>query len=144
LNIIAVRIRQTAHEDKKKQFDSIIGYLDKNKFEHLILAGDFNHGAVWNEYDDSVKYEDDRQYYNYQYMRREFVNHSYNVNTPGFGEYPIKKYSWLLEGSNGYKDTRIKLDHLITTKEFNVNESELDYEWTNHSDHAMLLATIEG
>ena len=135
LNVIGVRIRQTSYEDRAKQLEAVYSYISENKLDNLVLAGDFNHGAVRRNGDYKGLL---REKYNYQLLRKRFDG--YKFLTPQYGVYPIKdnQYSWLQKGTNGYADIPIKEDNIILSSNINHNETTLKYEWTNFSDHALI------
>lgn len=156
--IIGTRIRDDSFKNKREQFENLLKQVKSiGEGGAVIIAGDFNHGAIKNESDENYNYEGSvREDYNYQLIRKLFIDINYATYTPDYGTYG-RKFSWVMENPA----IKIKEDHVITR---NVKVTNEDYLWDFVSqnngygnlkaadykthlkglpDHAILVADIE-
>lgn len=152
--------------DRGKQLRDLVDYtkLIKNKFNSIIIAGDFNHGQIREEYNDDFLYKDYLQEpCNYQKMKRMFKEIDCKVCTPEGSNKNV--FSWvgkISDKKNGKNNLYyIKEDHLIISN--NLSKKTINYEWdyvgnqnsyadlsmydyksevSGLPDHAKLVATI--
>lgn len=152
--------------DRGEQLSDLVAYtkLIKNKFDSIIIAGDFNHGQIREEYNDDFLYKGYLQEpCNYQKIKRMFKEIDCKVCTPEGNNKNV--FSWV--GKINDKKNRInnlyyiKEDHLIISK--NLLNNTINYEWdyvgnqnsyadlnmydyksevSGLPDHAKLVATI--
>lgn len=157
--VMGVRIRQDSFKNRRKQFELLLDQVKSiKKDDYIIIAGDFNHGAI--KYESDLEYDykgNDREYYSYQMIFREFMDINCEMHTPDKGRYG-HKFSWVMKEPM----IKIKEDHLITRG--NMILSESDYKWDfltcgngykylkpedykdvkcGYPDHAILIATVE-
>ena len=145
--------------DRGKQLKELVAYTKqiKSKFDSVIIAGDFNHGKIREEYNDNFLYKGYLQEpCNYQKIKMIFKEVDCQVCTPKENE----TFSWVGKvGEN--KNYYIKEDHIIISN--NIIQNTISYEWdfvnnkngyvdlksddyksefSGMPDHAKLFATI--
>ncbi|WP_300383677.1 hypothetical protein [Clostridium sp.] len=152
--------------DRGKQLNDLVDYtkLIKNNFDSIIIAGDFNHGQIREEYNDDFLYKDYLQEpCSYQKMKKMFKEIECKVYTPEGNNRSV--FSWVGKATDKKNGTNnfyyIKEDHLIISN--NLSKNTINYEWdyvnnegryadlnmydyksqvSGLPDHAKLLATI--
>lgn len=145
--------------DRGKQLKELASYTKeiKNKFDSVIIAGDFNHGQIREEYNDDFLYKDYLQEpCNYQKIKRIFKEIDCQVCTPKDN----KTFSWV--GKVGEKKNYyIKEDHIIISNNIFLNTISYEWDFVNNKngyadlrcddyksefsgmpDHAKLVATV--
>lgn len=164
--LIGIRIQigvgdKVDYLDRGKQLRELAAYtkLIKSKFDSVIIAGDFNHGQIREEYNDDFSYKDYLQEpCSYQKIKKIFKEIDCQVCTPKGNNNNI--FSWVgkLRNKGNYY---IKEDHFIISN--NISQNTINYEWDFVSnkngyevlrnddyksevsglpDHAKLVATI--
>lgn len=136
LTIIGTRIKVLINsnnydedfEFRKRQFDILIDYISTAE-GRLVVVGDFNNGAIFNEFDKNYIYKNcARQYYNYQMIWREVEDVlKLSLFTPDRGGKYGDKYSIVTYDSKSKKTYYTKEDHLIS-RGFDINKC--DYIWS--------------
>lgn len=113
--------------DRGKQLRELEAYtkLIKSKFDYVIIAGDFNHGQIREEYNDDFSYKDYLQEpCSYQKIKKMFKEIDCQVCTPNGNNNKI--FSWV----GKFDDKRnyyVKEDHLIVSN--NISQNTINYEW---------------
>ncbi|MBU3209674.1 endonuclease/exonuclease/phosphatase family protein [Clostridium algidicarnis] len=157
LSIIGTRIR--VEDDWKKravQFENLMKYT--KELVNVAIMGDFNHGAIKEEWNDEYQYNKPRSDYNYQFIKKNSKSYDLKIYTPDKGVYG-EKWSFVMKE----KKIKIKLDHILTK---NVGVTNIYYSWSfldylnvyqglkaedykyaieliNKPDHAILTAELE-
>lgn len=118
--------------DRGKQLSDLVSYTKqiKNNFESIIIAGDFNHGQIREEYNDDFLYKDYLQEpCSYQKMKKMFKEIECQVYTPEGNNRSV--FSWVGKLEDNKNRTcklyYIKEDHLIISN--NLSKNTINYEW---------------
>ena len=133
-NLITVRILISGGDDtdyisRKEQWDKVLNYIEslENK-DNLCITGDFNHGAISEEY----REDQARRFFNYQMV----------VDS-------LREKNILMASIDGmsYKGY-LKIDHLGTSENLKVLEAEYLDVFGEHNtigvpDHSMILARVK-
>lgn len=147
--------------NRGKQLKELASYTKKikNKFDSVIIAGDFNHGQIREEYNDDFLYKDYLQEpCSYQKIKRIFKEIDCQVCTPKGNN--NSTFSWVGKFGNE-KTYNIKEDHIIVSNDINVDTINYDWDFVNKRngyidlmsndyksefsgmpDHAKLVATV--
>ncbi|WP_300384897.1 hypothetical protein [Clostridium sp.] len=113
--------------NRGEQLSDLVSYtkLIKSKFDSIIIAGDFNHGQIREEYNDDFLYKDYLQEpCSYQKIKKMFKEIECQVCTPEGNNSKI--FSWVGKLENN-KNYFIKEDHLIISN--NISQNTIKYEW---------------
>lgn len=133
LSVIGTRIKtqdeNAIYYNRRKQFELLANHIIGIS-SPIIVTGDFNHGAIFNEGQLNQQYdrdnEDQRRFYNYQMMLR-ILGEKYTVGTPGNKAYG-KKYSFVMNAKDKKGNSvKIKQDHFISC---GLNLLNCDYGWS--------------
>lgn len=134
LTIIGTRIKVLINTNnynldfkfRKRQFKTLLDYIS-NIEGRLLVTGDFNNGAIFNEIDKNHLYSNcSRKYYNYQMIWREVEDKKLSLSTPDRGGKYGDKYSIVTFDSKLNKTYYTKEDHLISR---GFETSKCDYVW---------------
>lgn len=135
LTIIGTRIKVLVNSNnyeedfkfRKRQFDALVDYISTIE-GRLLVTGDFNNGAIFNEFDKEHIYNNcARQYYNYQMIWREVEDVlKLSLSTPDRGGKYGDKYSIVTMDCKSNKTYYTKEDHLISR---GFETSKCDYSW---------------